>query len=333
MKVLLLYKEEDESLAGEFRPLLAEAETPAETFPIASAEGTGESRKKKFFSIFNEPPPIDATPQGGPAEPAEPAVPIKNDSPVTPPTHVLILSALDPGWIDFLAGFSCGCRIPLLVHGKDAAECVPDVFNFCFKLFDATEELRKYLAAEYKAHRETISQKGSNTAREALLDLGIPVSGKSMANCVDEGFLKEVSLFLDAGFSPDTKNENGVPLLNLSARKGKLEILQLLLRSGANVNQPAEDRGCPAILDAALGNHKDMVKELIEAGADVNVQSKDGQSPLIVAIGAGYDEVAEILFRAGADPDRKDLLGASARTYATLFQKSAILALFNSEKK
>ena len=308
MKILLIYNEED-AVAGDFKPLPEKIGIPVETFPIKSSEGMRGIQETQFFSLFRKP-------SSG------------NNLPAVAPTHVVILSALEPGWIDFLAGFSCGCQIPLLVYGEEAVKCVPEVFNFCFKPFDSVDEIREHLTAEYTAFN-VASQKGSNTARETLLDMGVPVNQKSMADCVNEGQIKAISLFLEAGFSPDIKDKNGVPLICLAARKGNAEILQLLLRSGAQINQLAEDRSCSAIFDAALGNQKNIIKILIEAGADVDIQSKDGQTALVVAAGSGYDEIAEMLFKAGADPDIKDCLGSSARKYASLFGRKAMLALFN----
>jgi len=310
MKILLLFNEENKAAAGEFRSLPETTGIPVDDFPIDLSEETIGIQKTHFYSLFKKPS-------------------LGEDMQSAQPTHVIILSALDPGWVDFLAGFSCGCQIPLLVYGKDAVKCVPKVFGFCFKCIDSTTELQRYLEAEYIAYKNIIPQKGSNAAREALLNMGVSVNEKSMVDCVNEGQVKEVSLFLDAGFSPDTGDKNGVPLLCLCARKGNLEMLQLLLRSGANVDQQAEDRRCSAVLDATMGKYKDIVKVLIEAGADVNIQSKDGQTALIVAAGSGDDETVEMLYKAGADPDLKDCLGSSARKYATLFGRSAMLALFN----
>ena len=309
MKILLLYNEK-ETVFGGFKALPEKVEIPVVVFPIEPSEEMRKIQETQFFSFFSKPSAGDELPPAN-------------------PTHVVIFSALEPGWIDFLAGFSCGCHIPLLVYGKDAVNCVPEVFHFCFNFFDSESELQEHLTAEYMADKNIISQRGSNTARKTLLDMGIPVNDKSMADCVNEGQIKEVSLFMEAGFSPDTKDKNGVPLLCLAARNGDLEILKLLLSSGAQVDQLAEDRGSTAIFDASLGKHKDIVMALIEAGADANIQSKDKQTALIVAAGAGDDEIVEVLFRAGADPDIKDCLGASARNYATLFGRSKMVALFN----
>jgi len=313
MNILLIYNEDH--TVEDFKPLTAEIDVPVQTFPIKAAEGEKVKQEMQFFAFFSKSP-------------------LTGNLPSAPPTHVIILSALEPRWIDFLAGLSCGCQIPFLVYGKDAVGCIPEVYSFCFKLILSKEELNDYLTAEHNVHK-MVTTKVSNPARETLLEMGIPINEKAMADCINEGKLKEVSLFLEAGFSPDTKDKNGVPMLNISARAGNLEILQLLLRAGAQLNLQAEDRNTTAILDATMGKHKKLVNALIEAGADVNILSKDGQSALIVAIGNGYDEITEMLSKAGADPDVKDSLGASARTYAKLFGKNAILALFdeNAAKK
>ncbi len=69
-------------------------------------------------------------------------------------THVAVLSALGPGWIDFLAGFFCGSHIPILVYGKTAIESIPNVFAFCFKFFDTKVKLHKYLTSEHETFKK-----------------------------------------------------------------------------------------------------------------------------------------------------------------------------------
>jgi uncharacterized protein len=245
-------------------------------------------------------------------------------------THVVVLSALGPGWIDFFAGFFCGSHFPILVCGKKAIENIPDVYTFCFKFFDTEEKLHEYLTGEYEIFRKNEAASETNHARQILLDKGIPTTEESLSMCVAEGKEEEVSLFLAAGFSPDTKDKKGIPLLGLCARNEQLSILKLLLRSNAQVDLISGDRGSTALLDSAVARNKDMMKILIEAGANVNVQSKDGQTALVIVVGAGDEEIAEMLVKAGADPDIKDALGVSARKYATIFGNSKMLAMFDA---
>jgi uncharacterized protein len=244
-------------------------------------------------------------------------------------THVAVLSELGPAWIDFLAGFFCGSHIPILVYGKKAIESIPNVFAFCFKFFKTKKELHDYLISEYETSKKNETVLETNHARQVLLDRGIPTTKDALAQCVAEDKAEEVSLFFAAGFSPDTKDKKGVPLLSIAARNGHLNTLDLLLRFGAQVNLIAEDRGSTALFDSALEKNKDMIKVLIDAGADVNIQSKDGQTALVVVVGSGDEEIVEMLFKAGANPDIKDALGVSARKYATIFGNQKMLAIFD----
>jgi uncharacterized protein len=250
---------------------------------------------------------------------------------ITDYTHVVILSALGPGWIDFLAGFFCGSHLPILVLGKEAIESIPDVFAFCFKFFDTEEKIHDYLTSEREIAKKNEAESEVNHIRQALLDRGIPTTPEALAQCVAENKVEEVSLFLSAGFLPDTKDKKGIPLLCISARNGHLNTVEFLLRSGAKVDIIAEDRRSTALIDSAMERHKDVIKTLIEAGADVNVKNGDGQTALIIVVGAGDAEIVEILVKAGADPDIEDDFGVSARMYANIFKNDKIKALFDAK--
>jgi hypothetical protein len=245
-------------------------------------------------------------------------------------THVAVLSPLGRGWLFFLAGFFCGSHLPILACGEKTIENIPASYAFCYKFFNTETELYGYFADEYEAYKKIEAASETNHARQALIDKGIPPTAEILAQCVAEDKVEEVSLFLAAGFSPDTKDKNGVPLIGISARNGHLKTLEYLLHSGAHVNMVAEDRGSTALFDSAMGRHTSLVKALIDAGADVNLPSKGGQTPLVVVVGAGDDEIVEILVKAGADPDIEDALGVSARKYAALFKKSTVIALFDA---
>jgi uncharacterized protein len=249
---------------------------------------------------------------------------------ITDYTHVAILSALGPGWIDFLAGFFCGSHLPILVAGEKAIESVPAVFAFCFKFFDTEEKLHDYFVTELEISKKNEAASEVNHIRQALLDRGIPTTPDALAQCVAENKVEEVSLFLSAGFLPDLKDKKGIPLLCIAARNGNLSTLEFLLCSGAKVDIIAEDRRSTALIDSAMERHKDVIKTLIEAGADVNVKNGDGQTALIIVVGAGDVEITEILVKAGADPDIEDDFGVSARMYANIFKNDKIKALFQA---
>ena len=75
------------------------------------------------------------------------------------------------------------------------------------------------------------------------------------------------------------------------------------------------------------------VKVLVSHGANLNFISRDGQSVLVLAVGTGNAKVVELLAKYGADPDVKDQMGMSARQYAKLFKKPAMVEAFEKYSK
>ena len=246
------------------------------------------------------------------------------------PSHVIIVSPLPERWLVFFAGFSWGFNLPFLIYGSDAMERIPEEFISNFTLFEAKEPLQEYLQNEYEISKKDEEILEVQKARNSLLQMGIPVNEESFVHCVGHGRIDEFPHFLASGFSPDTRDKTGVPLLNIAARKGQREIIRLLIEAGAQLNLRAGDRNTSALMDGVLEKHKELVKDLIEAGADPNIQSKDGQTALIVAVGIGNDELVEVLLKARADPDISDSLGMSARKYASMFHKKTITELFDT---
>ena len=308
MRILLIHTKDDKENARRLLSVIDKSDIRIDTLMIKSVDERDIKQFTGFFSVKNS---------------GE-----NDDKPGSVPSHVIIISPLPPQWFDFLAGFSCGSRLSLLVFGQDAISGISKEFVFCFTFLHTEGFLRTFLEAEYVAFKKLEAARGVIKAQETLLKMGIPVTAESLSNCAGEGNIKEVSLFLAAGFSPDTRNKAGVPLLHNAARNGNQEILKYLISAGAQLNLQADDRGSSALIDAAMANKHKLVKDLIKAGANLDIKSKDGQTALILAVGSGEEKIVEALLKAGADPDITDSLGASARTYAMLFRKAEIVDLF-----
>ncbi|MCL2232227.1 MAG: ankyrin repeat domain-containing protein [Treponema sp.] len=313
MKILLIHSEKDTEAAAQVQPLLQKIKSAIEKLPVQPLDSTGGDIKKQFAAFFSS-----ADLEG------------KDKHASNAPTHVLVVSPIAQRWLDFLAGFSYGSHLPLLAYGKEAIAAIPVEFASFFRTLVSEKSFEEYFEAESEAFENWKSAREILKARDTLLQMGIPVTGEALANCAGEGDIREVSLFLDAGFSPDTRNKSGVPLLNIAARKGNWEILKLLIGAGAGLNTQADDRGTSPLLDSVMSKNLDMVNALIEAGANLDIKSKDGQTALVVAVGAGDEKIVEVLLRAGADADISDSMGVSARKYANLFHKKNITALFKT---
>ena len=96
-----------------------------------------------------------------------------------------------------------------------------------------------------------------------------------------------------------------------SGRKGKLEVVRLLISRGANVN--AEDsEGCTPLKAAASQGHLDVVKFLLEKGADPNAIGYDQMTSLESAAEEGNEELVRVLLDGGADVDAGSPYGWTA---------------------
>jgi hypothetical protein len=231
-----------------------------------------------------------------------------------------------PSWVHFIAGYAAAIKLPVLVYGSMPEGLDP----FLSKSLIPVKNENELAGYAGKAMPGMLTRELRDRAKYELLNRGIPFTEEAMTDCVVGGNDTAASLFIEAGFSPNIQDRFGVPLMNLAARMGNRKMVQLLLNAGALVNQQAEDRRSSALLDAVAGGHHGILKDLLAAGADVNLKTRDGQSALIVAVGLNDEVAAELLLRAGANPDEADNLGVSARKYAALFNKPAMAALFNA---
>ncbi|MDR0487060.1 MAG: ankyrin repeat domain-containing protein [Treponema sp.] len=315
MNVLLIYTEAEKDTAARLIPLVEGMGILTVILPLQSSGDSHIEQFTAFFEFHNK-----ENSAGIPKSRRDPNF----------PSHILILSSLSRQWYDFFAGYHFGTQTPFLIYGIEAIPGISAEFASCFTFLKTMDSLQTYLEAENEAFKKQEAAREIIKAQETLLGMGVPVNGEALAQCAGDDRIREVSLFLAAGFSPDTRDRAGVPLLNIASRKGCAETVRFLVMAGAQLNLQADDRGTTALIDSVMGKHYDVMKDLIKAGIDTNLRSKDGQTALIVAVGSGEDKMVEALLKAGADPDISDSLGASARKYAVLFHRKSILALFEN---
>src|SRR5690606_17771184 len=97
-----------------------------------------------------------------------------------------------------------------------------------------------------------------------------------------------------------------------------------LLGLNSNPNIANRDGATPLSLAAQIG-FSDAVALLSSKGARVDVPNAAGETPLISAVHRRDLGLLRILLRAGADPDRRDNSGRSARDYAALDGASNVI--------
>ena len=167
---------------------------------------------------------------------------------------------------------------------------------------------------------------------------------------------RTVKMLLQHGADPNTANTHGITPLLAAAFNGSDRIVQILVSAQADVNARdrtgksaivyAAGKGFTKIVELLLGAGVDVnavygndlttlmwaaghsndtpesegvetVKLLLDNGANFRLTDNRGRTALMIAAQSGHSKIVSLLVAGGADPDRRDLTGKSARDLAT----------------
>ncbi|KAG9347359.1 hypothetical protein JZ751_004926 [Albula glossodonta] len=125
---------------------------------------------------------------------------------------------------------------------------------------------------------------------------------QNLFSYVEEENLAAVKAHLDKFKEVDGRSDNGQTPLMLASEQGSLEIVQELIRRGANVN--LDDVDCwTALISASKEGHVEVVKELLDSSAYIEHRDMGGWTALMWAAYKGRVEVATVLLEKGANPN------------------------------
>ena len=112
------------------------------------------------------------------------------------------------------------------------------------------------------------------------------------------GHLEIVQLLLDKGADVNI-DDCGETALWKASEGGHTEIVKLLLDKGADVN--VADCGVTALWKASEGGHTEIVKLLLDKGADVSTCNYNDMTALCIATRNGHTEIVRLLLDGGAN--------------------------------
>jgi hypothetical protein len=130
-----------------------------------------------------------------------------------------------------------------------------------------------------------------------------------------------------------TQEEKNRKLWEACGENGTLSRVQQALSDGADINSAGEIGEGPALSEAVLWAHPDVVRYLIQHGANIDHQGGEGETALSLAADTSdvmtWDDphqteirrrtmIIRILLDAGADRSLRDRFGLTARDHAVL---------------
>jgi len=129
--------------------------------------------------------------------------------------------------------------------------------------------------------------------------------------CQDGDLRKAKSLIRNDPGLIDIYDPSGSTPLLVSVENGHLNIAEILIYRGANVNLSGNLGVTPLHLAAERG-FDDMVRLLIQKGAMLQAKDEMGASPLHYAVEKGKASIVQILLEKGSEPGETDNSGDTA---------------------
>jgi ankyrin repeat protein len=159
-----------------------------------------------------------------------------------------------------------------------------------------------------------------------MMGAGSAAGGDEIHKAIIKGDLnKVVALLKDHSELLESKNNLGQTPLFEAASHNQLEIAELLLANGADVNARDGYGHTPLIQALWVNDHDKMMRLLLAKGADVNLADKAKMTALAYAAKQGQLEDVKILI--GNDANTNVITGASPLYFAVIGTHTEIVEL------
>lgn len=146
----------------------------------------------------------------------------------------------------------------------------------------------------------------ATAAKRSLGSMGYEFTPDAFFQAIGDRKAQAVTLFVQAGMSPNQKNDqnrfalNHAVLFCAQSQEEAGAVVQALLAGKADIKAKDPDNGTTALVGAVQSCNAATVEALIKAGSDLTAKSNGGMTALQLAKIFGRDDVAAVLEKAGA---------------------------------
>lgn len=140
-----------------------------------------------------------------------------------------------------------------------------------------------------------------------------------------------VQMLIKSGADINKKSESGETPLMFSLYADSLDAFKLLISAGADVHQK-NNIGKNALFIACESNKIEAFKTLLKLKSETDVVDQNGQTPLIIASIKGYQEIVTLLIENKAKIEHKDQHSMTAYDYAVKYKNLKIAKLLSPDQ-
>ncbi|CAH2252567.1 ankyrin repeat domain-containing 6 isoform X2 [Pelobates cultripes] len=183
----------------------------------------------------------------------------------------------------------------------------------------------RLLVAAYKGQVDNVVQLINKGAKVAVTKHG----RTPLHLAANKGHLNVVQILLKAGCDLDIQDDGQQTALHRAAVVGNSEVLAALIQEGCALDRQDKD-GNTALHEAAWHGFSQSVKLLVKAGANVLARNKAGNTPLHLACQNGHSQSCRILLLAGSRADLKNNAGDTSLHVAARYNHLSIIRVLLS---
>ncbi|KAG8582214.1 hypothetical protein GDO81_007963, partial [Engystomops pustulosus] len=145
----------------------------------------------------------------------------------------------------------------------------------------------------------------------------------------NKGHLNVVQILLKAGCDLNFQDDGQQTALHRAAVVGHSDILAVLIQEGCALDRQDKD-GNTALHEAAWHGFSQSVKLLVKAGANVLAKNKAGNTPLHLACQNGHSQSCRFLLLAGSRADLKNHTGDTCLHVAARYNHLSVIRILLS---
>lgn len=151
----------------------------------------------------------------------------------------------------------------------------------------------------------------------------LPAGYTPLHEAAAHGRIEIAELLLDYGANINARTASGLTPLHEAVFSNHVEMVRFFLARGARVNfAPAGET--TLLHGAVMKGYQESANLLLEHGADVNARARSGRTPLHWAALKGYAAIVDLLLGYGAEPSLRDELGRTPLDWALVRGQQAI---------